>query len=265
MAERDSGWIQFWASSAQEAFDTTVLAFKVAEETKLPVMVNIDGFIVSHTYEPVEMPGEDAIRSFIPSKAMLNRVSPRLSYSTGVVGPPEYYYEMKYQAVDAIERSRERIREMQATYNKAFGRDYGDTYGYFMEDADYALLTMGSMTGTARVVAEKLRSQGEKAGVVSIRTYRPFPSDLLERLLRGVKSVGVMDRAVTPGGPVSPLLADLASCLYGFAERPVLQGFVAGLGGRDVTEDEFEMMYSKTKDAGKSGHAGRTVYVGLRE
>jgi pyruvate ferredoxin oxidoreductase alpha subunit len=265
MAERDSGWIQFWASSAQEAFDTTVLAFKVAEETRLPVMVNIDGFIVSHTYEPVEMPGEDAIRSFIPSKAMLNRVSPRLSYSTGVVGPPEYYYEMKYQAVDAIERSRERIREMQATYNKAFGRDYGDTYGYFMEDADYALLTMGSMTGTARVVAEKLRSQGEKAGVVSIRTYRPFPSDILERLLRGVKSVGVMDRAVTPGGPVSPLLADLASCLYGFAERPVLQGFVAGLGGRDVTEDEFEMMYSKTKDAGKSGHAGQTVYVGLRE
>ncbi len=265
MAERDSGWIQLWASSAQEAFDTTVLAFKVAEEMRLPVMVNIDGFIVSHTYEPVELPDEEAVRSYIPSKPMLNRVSPRLSYSTGVVGPPEYYYEMKYQAVDAIERSRGMLRAMQAEYNRRFGRDYADIYTYFMKGADYALLTMGSMTGTARVVAERLRSRGEKVGVVSIRTFRPFPSDILGQVLGGLKAVGVMDRAVTPGGPVSPLLADVASCLYGSASRPVLQGFVAGLGGRDISESEFEMMFSKTEAAGRSGHASSTIYAGLRE
>ena len=265
MAERDSGWIQLWASSAQEAFDTTVLAFKIAEELRLPVMVNIDGFIVSHTYEPVELPSEEAVRSFIPSKPLPNRVSPRTSYSIGVVGPPEYYSEMKYQAIDAIERSRDRIREMQAEYNRIFGKSYGDLQSYFMDDAEYALVTMGSMTGTARVVAEKLRSKGEKAGVVSIRTYRPFPSDRLERLLNGLKSVGVMDRAVTPGGPFHPLLADVASCLYSAPQRPVLQSFVAGLGGRDVSEEEFGIMFSMTKDAGRSGRAGKAFYVGLRE
>jgi len=265
MAERDSGWIQLWASSAQEAFDTTVLAFKVAEEVRLPVMVNIDGFIVSHTYEPVEVPSEDLVRSFIPSKPMLNRVSPRTSYSTGVVGPPEYYFEMKYQAVDAMESSREKIRKMQAEYNQVFGRSYGDIQSYFMEDAEYALLAMGSMTGTARVVAERLRSKGEKAGVIAVRTYRPFPTDLLEHMLGGLKSVGVMDRAVMPGGPVSPLLADVASTLYASSRKPVLQSFVAGLGGRDVSEGEFEAMFSKTKEAGCSGHAGGTFYVGLRE
>jgi pyruvate ferredoxin oxidoreductase alpha subunit len=265
MAERDSGWIQLWASSAQEAFDTTVLAFKAAEDLQLPVMVNIDGFIVSHTYEPVEVPSEDMIRSFIPSKPMLNRISPRLSYSTGVVGPPEYYYEMKYQAVDAMERSRERLGEIQAEFNKKFGRNYGDIYSYYMDDADYALLTMGSMTGTARVVAEELRSRGEKVGVIAISTYRPFPSDMLENLLGGLKSLGVMDRAVTPGGPVSPLLADVASCLYGSSHRPILQGFVAGLGGRDVSEEDFELMFTKTREADQSGHASRTVSVGLRE
>jgi pyruvate ferredoxin oxidoreductase alpha subunit len=265
MAERDTGWIQLWVSSAQEAFDTMVLAFKVAEELRLPVMMNIDGFIVSHTYEPVEVPSEDLVKSFIPSKPLPNRVSPRSAYSIGVVGPPEYYYEMKYQSVDAMERSREKIREIQAEYNRTFGRSYGDIHSYFMDDAEYAILAMGSMTGTARVVAERLRSKGEKAGVIVIRTYRPFPTDLLERMLKGLKAVGVMDRAVMPGGPMSPLLADVASCLYGSPHRPVLQGFVAGLGGRDISEDEFEMMFSKTKEAGLSGHAGRTVYVGLRE
>jgi pyruvate ferredoxin oxidoreductase alpha subunit len=265
MAERDSGWIQLWASSAQEAFDTTILAFKIAEELRLPVMVNIDGFLVSHTYESVELASEDMVRSFIPSKPLPNRVSPRTSYSTGVVGPPEYYFEMKYQAIDAMERSRTRIRGMQGEYNRIFGKCYSDIQSYFMDDAEYALLTMGSMTGTARVVAEKLRVQGEKAGVVSISTYRPFPSDRLEQLLGSLKAVGVMDRAVTPGGPLSPLIGDVASCLYSAHRRPVLQSFVAGLGGRDISEDEFMTMFSMTKEAGRSGHAGKTVYVGLRE
>lgn len=265
MAERDSGWIQLWASSAQEAFDTTILAFKVAEGLQLPVMVNIDGFIVSHTYEPVDMPNDAAIRSYIPSRPMTNRLSPRLAHSIGVVGPPEYYYEMKYQAIDAMERSRRAIREMQSEYNRLFGRAYKDIQGFYMEDAEYALLTMGSMTGTARVVAERLRSRGERAGVVSVRTFRPFPGDTLEPMLCGLKSLGVMDRAVTPGGPANPLFTDVASCLYASAQRPILQGFVAGLGGRDVSEEEFEMMFLKTKDAIREGRSSGTVYVGLRE
>lgn len=231
MAERDSGWIQLWASSAQEAFDMTIEAFKIAEDVLLPVMVNFDGYIVSHTYEPIMLPDEEEIRRYIPSKPLTNRLSPKLAYSVGVVGPPEYYYEMKYQSLDAMDRSRQRIREIEADFNQNFSKDYKDINTYHMEDAEYALLIMGSMTGTARVVAENLRRKGEKAGVISIRWFRPFPFERLAEILKGVRAVGVMDRAVTPGGASNPLFEDVASGLYGMRERPVLQSFVAGLGG----------------------------------
>jgi pyruvate ferredoxin oxidoreductase alpha subunit len=264
MAERDSGWIQLWASSAQEVFDTTVEAFKIAEDVQLPVMVNLDGYIVSHTYEPVNIPDEEEVRKYIPSKPMKNRLSPSLAYSIGVVGPPEYYFEMKYQAIDAMERSRVRIREIESDFNKRFGRSYDDIYTYFMDDAEYVLLTMGSMTGTARVVAESLRSRGEKVGVVAIRTFRPFPSERLAGILGDVEGVGIMDRATTPGGSSSPLYEDVASCLYSVQKRPILQGFVAGLGGRDVSIGEFEMMFMATKEAAKSGRPKPSIYVGLR-
>jgi len=265
MAERDSGWIQLWASSAQEAFDMTIEAFKIAEEVLLPVMVNFDGYIVSHTYEPLILPDEEEIRRYIPSKPLTNRLSPKLAYSVGVVGPPEYYYEMKYQSVDAMDRSRQRIRKIEADFNQNFRKDYKDINTYHMEDAEYALLIMGSMTGTARVVAESLRRKGEKAGVISIRWFRPFPFERLAEILKGVRAVGVIDRAVTPGGPSNPLFEDVASGLYGMKERPVLQSFVAGLGGRDVSTDEFEMMFNKTKEAARVGRAGPCIYVGLRE
>jgi len=264
MAERDSGWIQLWVSSAQEAFDTTVEAFKIAEDVQLPVMVNFDGYIVSHTYEPVILPDESEVKNFIPSKPMTNRLSPKLANSIGVVGPPEYYYEMKYQAVDAIENSRKRIVEIEDEFNRRFGKNYKSINCYFMDDADYALITMGSMTGTARVVAENMRQKGEKVGVVSIRLFRPFPREELAKALEGTKGVGVMDRAVTPGGPSNPLFTDVASTLYQSSRRPILQNFVAGLGGRDVSTAEFEEMFRTTKEASLAGLAGPCIYVGLR-
>lgn len=265
MAERDSGWIQLWVSSAQEAFDTTVEAFKIAEDLLLPVMVNFDGYTVSHTYEPIILPDEEEIRRYIPSKPLINRISPRLAYSVGVVGPPEYYYEMKYQLVDAINRSKQKIMKIEAEFNQNFKKDYKDINTYNMEGAEYALLIMGSMTGTARVVAENLRRKGERAGVVSIRWFRPFPYERLADILKGVGAVGVIDRAVTPGGSSSPLFEDVASGLYGIKERPILQSFVAGLGGRDVPTDDFEMMFKKTKEAFECGQAKPCIYVGLRE
>lgn len=264
MAERDSGWIQLWSNSAQDAFDTTVAAFKIAEEIQLPVMVNFDGYIVSHTYEPVILPEESEVRDFIPSRPMPNRLSPKLAHSIGVVGPPEYYYEMKYQAVDAIERSREIIRKVMGDFNSRFGREYADVQTYFMEDADYALITMGSLTGTARVVAEGLRNEGEKVGVVNIRTFRPFPLERMREVLKEVKGAGVMDRAVTPGGPSNPLFMDVASALFQARSRPVLQGFVAGLGGRDVSTDDFRMMFRKAREAADADRAEPCIYVGLR-
>lgn len=264
MAQRDAGWIQLWVRSAQEAFDTTIEAFKIAEETRLPVMVNMDGFIVSHMYEPVELPDEEEVRKFIPSKPLENRVSTKTAYATGVVGPPEYYYEMKYQAIDAIEKSRLKIKEIDREFNSRFGRDYSEIEAYGMDGADAALIVMGSIFGSAKEVANSLREEGKKVGVISLRLFRPFPAEEIRSALKGIKAVGVVDRATTPGGFGNPLYNEIAAALYDMQERPTLQGFVAGLGGRDITQDDFMTMYNATESAAKKG-AGRCIYVGLRE
>ncbi|MEM2128644.1 MAG: transketolase C-terminal domain-containing protein [Candidatus Methanomethylicaceae archaeon] len=264
MAERDAGWIQLWTTSAQEAFDTTVEAFKIAEEVLLPVMINLDGFILSHTYEPVILPDESLVKEFVPSKPMLNRVSPKFAYSIGVVGPPEIYYEMKYQVVDAIENSRKKIMEVDKEFSNQFGRMYKLVDAYMMEDADYALVTMGALTGTAKAVANGLRKDGEKVGVVSIRCFRPFPKEEIVSILEDVKGVGVMDRALTPGGPSNPLFADIATALYNSTRRPLLQSFVAGLGGRDVSAEDFKAMFGLVKEVVKEGRPRPCMYVGLR-
>jgi len=252
-------------SSAQEAYDTTLMAFKLSEETRLPVMVNLDGYVLSHTYEPVELIAEEAVRKYIPSRPLVNRLSPKTAFSVGVVGPPEYYFEMKYQAIDAIERSRMPISKITADFNRSFGRSYDDVYAYGMEDAEYALLTMGSMTGSARVVAEELRKEGLKAGVVSIRTFRPFPVERLIEKVDGLMGLGVMDRASTPGGPSNPLFSDIAACLCGLKDRPILQSFVSGLGGRDISPDNFRTMFKATKEAADAKAPKPCMYVGLRE
>ncbi|MEM2125393.1 MAG: transketolase C-terminal domain-containing protein [Candidatus Methanosuratincola sp.] len=264
MAQRDSGWVQLWVKSAQEAFDTTVEAFKIAEETRLPVMVNMDGFIVSHMYEPVELPDEGEVRKFIPSRPLENRVSTRTAHAVGVVGPPEYYYEMKYQAIDAIEKSRLKIKEIDKDFNSRFGKSYGEIEAYGMEDAETALIVMGSIFGSAKEVANSLRQEGKKAGVISLRVFRPFPVQELRRAVEGVKAIGIVDRATTPGGVGNPLFTEIATALYDIPERPAIQGFVAGLGGRDIRQDDFRLMYSATENAARGG-AGRCMYVGLRE
>ncbi|MBC7120192.1 MAG: pyruvate ferredoxin oxidoreductase [Candidatus Methanosuratus sp.] len=264
MAQRDSGWIQLWARSAQESFDDTIEAFKIAEETRLPVMVNLDGYIVSHMYEPVELPDEEDVRKFIPSRPLENRVSIKNAHAVGVVGPPEYYYEMKYQAIDAIERSRHKVKEIENDFNRRFGKNYREIEAYGMEDAEAALILMGSIFGSAKEIANDLRGKGRKVGVVSLRVFRPFPAQELREALDGVKAVGVVDRATTPGGSGNPLYTEIATALYGMPERPAIQGFVAGLGGRDMREDDFRLMYSATEKAAREG-AGRCIYVGLRE
>ncbi|RWX73863.1 MAG: Pyruvate:ferredoxin oxidoreductase, alpha subunit [Candidatus Methanosuratincola subterraneus] len=264
MAQRDAGWIQLWVRSAQEAFDATVESFKIAEETRLPVMVNMDGFIVSHMYEPVELPDEEEIRKFIPSRPLENRVSTKRAHAVGVVGPPEYYYEMKYQAIDAIEESRPKIKEIDNDFNSRFGKSYSEIDTYGIEEADAALILMGSIFGSAKEVANALRRDGKNVGVISLRVFRPFPVQELRRAIEGIRAVGVVDRATSPGGSGNPLYNEVATALYDMPERPVIQGFVAGLGGRDIREDDFRLMYDATQKAAREG-AGRCIYVGLRE
>ncbi|MCS7097921.1 MAG: hypothetical protein NZ922_02955 [Candidatus Methanomethyliaceae archaeon] len=265
MAERDVGWIQFWVNSVQEAFDATIQAFKIAEEVLLPVMINLDGFILSHINEVLILPDEELVREFIPSKPLFNRLSPKLAYTIGVVGPPEYYYEMRYQIIDAIERSRKNINEVNREFGELFGRTYGNISTYMMEDADYALITMGAVSSTAKIVVDSLRKEGEKVGLISIRCFRPFPKNDIIEVFEDVKSIGVLDRALTPGGIGHPLFTEIVTTLYDSSKIIPVQSFVGGLGGRDITIDDFKQMYKIIKDVGLSGRRKPCIYIGLRE
>jgi pyruvate ferredoxin oxidoreductase alpha subunit len=167
--------------------------------------------------------------------------------------------------VDAIEKSREKIRDVDKEFGERFGREYKFVNEYMMEDAEYALVTMGALTGTAKVVASGLRKEGERVGVLSIRCFRPFPKEEIVALLGDLKGVGVVDRAVTPGGPSNPLFSEVATTLYERGSRPLLQSFVAGLGGRDVPADDFKSMFGLVKDVVREGKSRPCIYVGLRE
>ncbi|MEM4706542.1 MAG: transketolase C-terminal domain-containing protein, partial [Candidatus Methanomethylicaceae archaeon] len=265
MTVRDAGIILLFAETVQEACDLHIQAFKIAEEVLLPVMINLDGFILSHVYEALILPNEELVKEFIPPKILFNRVSPKLSYTIGVVGPPEYYYEMKYQTLDAVERSRNNINEVNREFEEIFGRKYGNIHKYMMDDAEYALITMGAVTGTAIMVANSLRKEGEKVGVISIRCFRPFPKEEIVKALSEVKSIGVLDRALTPGGIGHPLFTEIAATLYSSSKNIPLQSFVAGLGGRDISIDDFKLMFKIIKEAKLLGKTKPCIYIGLRE
>lgn len=267
MAERDSGWIQLWALNAQEVFDTILQAYKIAEDDDvlLPVMVNLDGYILSHTVEAVEVPDEKLVRDFVPPKPLFNRLSLKAKYTVGVMGNPDYYYEMKYQAVDALERSVNVIRKTNEQFYQAFGRRYAPLDTHFVDDADAVLVAMGSTAGTALTAVKRRRGLGDKVGLIRIWMYRPFPSDQIRNLLKGVKAVGVVDRATSPGALGGPVFSDVSAAFVNNRQRPLIRNFIAGLGGRDITLGQFEYMIDKTLEAARKGEVDVVCdYVGLR-
>jgi len=267
MAERDTGWIQLWALNAQEVFDTILQAYKIAEDNSvlLPVMVNLDGYILGHTVEAVELPDEKLVKDFVPSRPLQNRLSLKTCYTVGVMGNPDYYYEMKYQAIDALERSADVIKKVGEEFGEVFGRRYKPLDLYYVEDAEAVLISMGSTAGTALAAVKRMRKRGEKVGLVRIWLYRPFPVNELKDVLKGVKAVGIVDRATCPGAIGGPVFADITTLFSNDREKPLLRDFIAGLGGRDIRIEDFEYMLNKTLEAAKTGMVDKVCeYVGLR-
>jgi len=264
MAERDSGWLQMYVEDNQEALDATLMAFRIAEDRRalLPVMVCLDGFILSHTVEKVELPEQEEVDRFLPKYDPLNPLDPKEPRLINSIVPPEYAMEMRYQLDRAVEHSREVIVEVDREFEKAFGRSYGgliDTYR--MEDADYAMLTLGTATGLARRTVDKLRSQGQKAGLIKLRFMRPFPFKELCQATKGLKALGVFDRSASfnGGGPVH---TEVAAAL---CNVPVtVTGHIAGIGGRDVTPQHMEDMYAIVEKAARGEDVRPVTWHGLR-
>jgi len=243
MAASDTGWIMLMALNAQEAHDLTVAAFRVAEdpEVELPVAVGYDGFWVSHTVEPVEVLEKDEALKYAPKRRRQYVLDPERPLTMGPLASPDWYFEFRVQLYDAVERSREVILRAFDEFRKSFGRVYKPVDGYFTDNADLVLISMGSASGTALTYVEEARRSGVRVGLVNIRQFRPFPEEELYKHLEGAGVVAVVDRALNPGSAfVGPLYSDVVLTLFKRGlDIPVLD-FVVGLGGRAVTRRDFD-------------------------
>jgi len=247
MGSRDCGWIQIYAENAQEAYDWTLQAFKIAEdhEVLLPVTVNLDGFTISHAMEGVAVLKDDEIANFLGKRRPLYKVDTSNPMTFGACALADYYMEFKRQQVEAMSNAPSVITEVADGFEKISGRRYSAISPFNVEDADVALVCLGSVAGTARWVASRLRSRGKHVGVVKISQYRPFPTMELAKVLSNVQDVAVIDRAVSFGAPYGPLCSDIASLKALTAIHTRISNIICGLGGRDVRPTDIESVFEK--------------------
>ncbi len=267
MPQRDTGWMQVYVEDAQEALDMVLQAYRIAEhpEIELPMMVCMDAFLVSHTIESVDLPGQDAADAFLPAyKPVHAYLDPDRPLVLGAASPPEYIQEVRWETDLRMRRAADILEETERAFAKSFGRSYGGAFEtYRLEDAEVALMTIGTVTSTAREVVDRLRGQGEKVGMIKLRSFRPFPADGLKEATAHLKALGVYDRAVSYGVG-GPSYIETRNALYESPNLPIL-GFLAGLGGRDVTREDVELMFKKTTSAiGKGRRAGGVTWIGTR-
>lgn len=266
---RDAGLITYFVSSAQEAYDTVIQAFKVAEDPRvhLPAIVDYDGFVLSHVTEPVETIDKEEVLKYIPKKITWNTLNPKKPISMGTVGDPDWYYEFKYQQQVAMENALQVAEEADKEFGKMFGRSYGIVEAYRMDDADFAMLAYGAHAGTARVAVDKAREKGIKVGLIRLRLWRPFPSEHLKKLLEGVSVVGVLDRAMALGGPMQgPVALDVGTLIATRVPGVKLASFTIGIGQRDVRVEDLVKVAEMLDEFAKGKEIpAKTIPIGLRE
>ncbi len=259
MAIRDTGWLQLYAEDNQEALDMHIQAYKITEDDRvlLPVMVCMDGFILTHTYETVDMPTQEQVDAFLPPYDPLYKLDPADPYTLGAYAGPERYHEARYTIQQDCLAAKEIVKEVARDFQSAFGRWYGDVIDtYRTEDADTLFVAMGSVIGTLKEWVDAKRAEGEKVGVVKVRCFRPFPEEELVAAVSKAKRVIVLEKAVSMGS-TGILAAELRAALYGKSTVPVA-GAVAGLGGRDITMETIDEIKQRA-DAGETD-----FWAGLR-
>lgn len=262
LSQRDTGWIQIYCEDAQDVLDSTLMAYRLAEAVNLPAMVILDAFYLSHTYEPVDIPDEADATRFLPPYEPRFRISTADPHSFAGLVPPVDYMELRRDIALAMEDALPQLEEVEEEFASIFGRRYGAVEAVHCEDAEIVFLTTGTITSTTRLVVQRLREQGEKVGLLKLRLFRPFPTDLLRDVLKNAKKIAVIDRNFSFGA--SGIFAqELRAALCNCSPRPLVYDYIAGIGGRDVTPDVIEDIYQKTKATETPDENG--VWVGLKE
>ncbi len=248
MGERDTGWLQLFAQNGQEAFDMTLQAFRIAEDHRvlLPVIVNIDGFTLSHVIEPIEILTQEEVNKFIKEFKTLNPLDPRKPMTFGAFATPEYYFEAKKQVEDAVFSSQKVIKEVWDEFGKLYGRKYTPVESYKTSDANILLLTLGGIGETAQTAVDEMRDDGIKVGLLKLKLYRPFPLQELRKACKNAKTLVIAERAMSIGGMGGPIGFEVRSAFYNEPTKLVIHDYILGLGGRDVKTDDFKMMVSRS-------------------
>ncbi|MDO9026500.1 MAG: transketolase C-terminal domain-containing protein [bacterium] len=266
MGCRDAGWIHIFSENAQEAYDSMIQAMRIAEhkDVRLPVMVTTDGFIISHGMERIDTLPDADVQGFIGKyDPMMHLLDIKKPFTVGAINLTDYYFEHRRAMVDAQNNALKVIKEVGAEFGKKFDTNYGLIEKYQLDDAEVAIVALGSTCGTAKVVIDKLRKQGVKAGLLKIRVFRPFPTEEIARALENIQTVAVLDRSDSIGSFGGPVFTEVRSALYGSAKKPQIAGVVYGLGGREIDMEQIEGLFMDLK-AGKV-KADSVNYLGVRD
>ncbi|MGW8221981.1 MAG: pyruvate ferredoxin oxidoreductase [Syntrophobacteria bacterium] len=262
LAQRDTGWIQFYCENGQEVLDTTLQAFRLAEWVNLPVMVNLDAFFLSHTYEPVDVPEQKSVDRFLPPYKPRFQLDLANPCAFNQLAPPNIYMEMRHSIQMAMEEAFTFFEQMEEEFQSILGRRHGAVEAIQCDDAEVILITSGTVTSTSRQVVAGLREKGEKVGLLKIKLFRPFPVNMLRELTKSASKVAVIDRNFSFGA--SGIFAqEVKAALCNFPGHPPVYGYVAGLGGRDITTEVIEDIYWLAKNS--TAPETESSWVGLRE
>ncbi len=245
MAARDTGWIMLFCENGQECVDTTIMAYKIAENRKvlLPVMVNLDGFSLSHVIEPIELPAQEDVDKFLPPYNPLYTLHPDKPVTMGAYGMPEIYTEAKYAQEMAIVQSKEVVIEVMDEFGKQFGRYYKPVETYNTEKAETVFIALGSIGENIKTTIDGLKEKGKELGLISLRLFRPFPEEELLSALNGKKKIAVIERVMPAGAINGPLFNEISALVLKNGLDVHLENYVLGLGGRDVVPSQFEQIF----------------------
>lgn len=269
MGARDSGWIQIYAENNQEVYDNLCMAYRIAEhkDVKLPVMICQDGFITSHAVENIVLNEDKDVKDFVgeycPENSLLN---PECPMAVGPYSVSNFYFEAKRAQAQALKNAKQVTLDVAEEYEKISGRKYGLFEEYKMNDAELAIVIIGSAAGTAKDAVDRLRAKGVKAGLIKIRLFRPFPAEEIADALKNVKAVAVMDRTESYNDSCGPLGAEVTTALYRVGAKALAVNYVYGLGGRDVKVSDIEGVYCELEIIKETGRVDNPYrYMGVRE
>jgi pyruvate ferredoxin oxidoreductase alpha subunit len=267
MTIRDCGWIQIFVENGQEATDMSIIAFRIAEDKNvmLPVILNLDGFTLSHFIEPIIFPEQEKVRRYLPAYETTHKLDIAKPISMGLLGAPEVYTEARKATDDALVASKSRIVKAFDEFADIFGRKYNLVETYRAEDAETIIVLMGSIAETAMTAVDEMRDAGQKVGLARLRLWRPFPIEELRAAVKGAKRLAIVDRHISLGFPEGPVATEIRALLFHDQDRPRISNFILGLGGRDVPRDHFKYIVERAEELGDAGRQGHYEMVGVLE